>query len=78
MQAGGLAGAVFNAAKESALDGFIEGRIGFLEMAGIVDAVLAKMAGGGHMVADTTLENVLLADQEARRLAVGEITSRQS
>jgi len=37
---GGLAGAVFNAAKEAALDAFIAGRIGFLDMAGLVEHVL--------------------------------------
>lgn len=78
METGGLAGAVFNAAKESALDGFIEGRIGFLEMAGIVDAVLAKMTSDSQMKAEITLENVLMVDREARHLALGEITSRQS
>ena len=33
MAAGGAAGAVFNAAKEQALDDFITGRIGFIDMA---------------------------------------------
>jgi 1-deoxy-D-xylulose-5-phosphate reductoisomerase len=37
---GGLSGAVFNAAKEAALDAFIAGRIGFLDMAGLVEHVL--------------------------------------
>ena len=77
MASGGLAGAIFNAAKESALDGFIDNRIGFLEMASIVDAVLAMMAGDSHMNADITLENVMQADREARRLAMAEITRRQ-
>jgi 1-deoxy-D-xylulose-5-phosphate reductoisomerase len=35
MALGGLAGAVFNAAKEAALDAFLAGRIGFLDMAGL-------------------------------------------
>ena len=38
METGGKSGAVFNAAKEIALDGFIAGRIGFMDMAGVVDA----------------------------------------
>ncbi len=37
MARGGLAGAVFNAAKETALDGFIDGRLGFAAMAGVVE-----------------------------------------
>jgi 1-deoxy-D-xylulose-5-phosphate reductoisomerase len=40
---GGLAGAVFNAAKESALDAFIAGQIGFLDMAELVEHVLNEI-----------------------------------
>jgi 1-deoxy-D-xylulose-5-phosphate reductoisomerase len=69
METGGLAGAVFNAAKESALDGFIDGRIGFLDMARIVEDVLAKMSSEGHMNTQITLENVMQADAAARRHA---------
>lgn len=67
---GGLCGAVFNAAKEIALDGFIDRRIGFLQMADIVKLVLDKFDArldGVHM--EQTLENVLKVDQMARRLA---------
>ena len=69
METGGLAGAVFNGAKEAALDAFIAGRIGFLDMARIVESVLAKMSSGRHISAEITLENVVSADAEARRLA---------
>ncbi|RVT85425.1 1-deoxy-D-xylulose-5-phosphate reductoisomerase [Rhodobacteraceae bacterium CCMM004] len=44
MEQGGLSGAVFNAAKEAALDAFIAGRIGFLDMARVVETVLDAMA----------------------------------
>ena len=40
MQRGGLAGAVFNAAKECALDGFIAGHLGFMQMSHVVEATL--------------------------------------
>lgn len=40
MEIGGLAGAVFNAAKEVALDRFIAGDIGFLDMARLVEYAL--------------------------------------
>ncbi len=43
MGLGGLAGAVFNAAKESALDAFLAGRIGFLDMAVLVEHVLERL-----------------------------------
>lgn len=77
MAAGGLAGAVFNAAKERALDGFIAGRIGFLDMAGIVEDVLAKMSRGGHMETQITLDTVMQADAAARRCAADLIEQRQ-
>ncbi|MGB0440050.1 MAG: 1-deoxy-D-xylulose-5-phosphate reductoisomerase [Paracoccaceae bacterium] len=44
MQARGLAGAVFNAAKERALDAFIARRIGFLQMAEVVEEVLHRLS----------------------------------
>ena len=40
---GGLAGAVFNAAKEAALDAFLAGAIGFLDMAVLVEHVLERL-----------------------------------
>ena len=40
MEEGGLAGAAFNAAKEAALDAFLAGQIGFLDMARLVEDVL--------------------------------------
>ena len=44
LEAGGLSGAVFNAAKERALDGFLAGKIGFLQMAEVVEAVLDRLS----------------------------------
>ena len=67
MDIGGLAGSVFNAAKESALDLFIDGKIGFTDMAQMVERVLAQMAPDlGQQKADLTLEMVYDADTEAR------------
>jgi len=67
METGGLAGAVFNAAKEQALDGFIAGQIGFLDMAAVVTATLDKMSSDrGLANADITLDNVLETDRLAR------------
>jgi 1-deoxy-D-xylulose-5-phosphate reductoisomerase len=70
MALGGTAGAAFNAAKEAALDGFIAGEIGFLQMAAVVEAVLAEMSsrqglGNGAL----SLDNVMQTDAEARALA---------
>ncbi|WP_019956386.1 1-deoxy-D-xylulose-5-phosphate reductoisomerase [Yoonia vestfoldensis] len=76
METGGLAGAVFNASKERALDAFIAGEIGFLQMSAVVSATLDKMSsGGGLQIQDMTLDTVLDADRLARIYA-GE-TARQ-
>ena len=75
MERGGLSGAVFNAAKESALDGFIAGQIGFQAMADVVEEVLQTMAPG-HIDAPMTLDNVRNADQMARQAARDVIEQR--
>ncbi len=67
MQEGGLSGAVFNAAKERALDGFIAGEIGFLDMSRVVAATLDKMSSlDGLQNAEITLDNVIETDRLAR------------
>jgi 1-deoxy-D-xylulose-5-phosphate reductoisomerase len=64
-QAGGTAPAAFNAANEVAVALFLEGRVRFGRIAEIIDAVLSA-----HHAADAgSLEAVLAADAEARRLA---------
>ncbi|MDB6178520.1 1-deoxy-D-xylulose-5-phosphate reductoisomerase [Paracoccus sp. Z330] len=68
MAAGGMAGAVFNAAKEQALDDFIAGRIRFTEMAPRVALVLDKLsARDGFSVDPDSLDTVLYWDRLARR-----------
>ncbi|ABG32141.1 1-deoxy-D-xylulose-5-phosphate reductoisomerase [Roseobacter denitrificans] len=72
METGGMAGAIFNASKEIALDGFIDGQLRFTDMAGIVEDVLTHFSGEpGHINAAMTLDNVAridhLAREEARR-----------
>ncbi|MDJ0639355.1 MAG: 1-deoxy-D-xylulose-5-phosphate reductoisomerase [Paracoccaceae bacterium] len=69
METGGLAGAVFNAAKEAALDAFIAGNIGFTQMADIVAEVIEIMSGESLGNAAITLESVREADQMARARA---------
>ena len=70
METGGLAGAVFNAAKERSLDAFIEGRIGFLEMAEVVEEVLERAAARPGLIdADLSLDNVMRTDHLARMCA---------
>lgn len=63
-------GAVFNAAKEQALDDFIAGKIRFTQMAPRVEATLEAMAGrDGFTAAPETLETVLHWDRLARQEA---------
>ncbi|MEL7125583.1 MAG: 1-deoxy-D-xylulose-5-phosphate reductoisomerase [Pseudomonadota bacterium] len=64
----GLAGAVFNAAKETALDGFIAGAIRFPRMAEVVEEVLNTL-DPSLIDAAMTLDNVRHADQMARHAA---------
>ncbi|MFX3653864.1 MAG: 1-deoxy-D-xylulose-5-phosphate reductoisomerase [Paracoccaceae bacterium] len=65
-----LAGAALNAAKEAALGAFIAGRIGFLDMARVVEIVLDRLATGEPA---RDLEDVFAMDREARRLAEAEM-----
>lgn len=63
----GLAGAAFNAAKEIALDHFLAGSIGFMDMAGIVEDTLARLLSDFSLETDVmTLEEILGADHLAR------------
>ncbi len=75
MERGGLMGAVFNGAKERALDLFIANRIGFLAMADLVQRAMEQLdTGGGLIDAAMTLDNVLHADHLARK-AVDELAA---
>ena len=70
MRKGGLWGAALNGAKEVALDRFITGDIGFLEMAIVVEVVLNEMDRAGDLgSAADCLDTILNADASARRLA---------
>ena len=66
LAAGGGAPAVLNAANEVAVDAFLDGRIGFLDIIRVVEGTLAAM--GDHAL--ETLADVTEIDAEARRHAV--------
>jgi 1-deoxy-D-xylulose-5-phosphate reductoisomerase len=70
--AGGTAPTVLNAANEVAVAAFLDGRIGFLDIAAFVDHILAAMP---NRAADS-LEAVMAADAEARRRAVAIIAEK--
>ncbi|OZA08239.1 MAG: hypothetical protein B7Y02_12835 [Rhodobacterales bacterium 17-64-5] len=74
----GLAGAAFNAAKEIALDHFLAGGIGFMDMAGVVEETLTALdLEMGATNLPQTLEDVLAMDH-LTRIRAGEIARQMS
>jgi len=70
LELGGHAGAIFNAAKERALDGFLAHRIGFLQMAEVVEEVLTQLSPSHcRKNAEMTLDTVMETDHLARKTA---------
>jgi 1-deoxy-D-xylulose-5-phosphate reductoisomerase len=69
LQRGSLCPCVLNAANEAAVEGFLEARIGFLD---IVETVIQTVAAADNLIGDDTipsLESIEFADLEARRIA---------
>jgi 1-deoxy-D-xylulose-5-phosphate reductoisomerase len=66
MTRGGAGGCVLNAAKETALEAFIAGRLRFLDMAGVVETAMDRLQ---DVVEATSLDDVFALDAEARRVA---------
>jgi 1-deoxy-D-xylulose-5-phosphate reductoisomerase len=67
MRMGGLAPTVLNAANEVAVDAFLDGRIGFLDIARVVEETLN--AAERSNTATNSLDGVLASDARARALA---------
>ncbi|NVJ70384.1 MAG: 1-deoxy-D-xylulose-5-phosphate reductoisomerase [Alphaproteobacteria bacterium] len=63
--AGGAAPAILNAANEVAVEAFLGGQVGFLDIGALVEETLAKC----DMKAPQSLTNVFEIDGEARRMA---------
>ena len=79
MSLGGISGAVFNAAKETALDGFLSKQIGFLEMCPIVEKTIVKLCHieNSHKL-EASLINILDIDKMARSVAAELIRTQRS
>lgn len=78
MAAGGRSGAVFNAAKEIALDHFIAGWIGFLDMGALVEETLTRMSAANDFgLPPSCLADVQDMDHRSRAVAE-EIAVRMS
>jgi len=77
MARGGLAGALFNAAEEAAVTGFIAGRIGFTGMAAVVEAAMNRAEAREGLIDDEmTLDNVIETDRLGRIFADEEMARR--
>jgi len=72
LRTGGGAPVVLNAANEIAVQAFLDGRIGFLDIAAIVESCLDRVNAG----AAADLEEVAVADQSARAEARRQVESR--
>lgn len=66
---GGLAGAAFNAAKEQALDSFLEYKLSFLGMADVVKATMEELSSKNKLSSEVELEAVMDIDLQARSIA---------
>ncbi len=72
LAAGGARPAVLNAANEVAVAAFLERRVGFLDIAAIVEQVLSRY----DPPAPLDLAGVTAVDDEARQVAVAEVAAR--
>lgn len=73
-RAGGLAPATLNAANEIAVEAFLAGRIRWIDIPDVLSAVLDRHNGGTA----STLDDVLGADADARRLAARLVEERNT
>jgi 1-deoxy-D-xylulose-5-phosphate reductoisomerase len=71
-EAGGTAPAVLNACNEMAVGAFLERRLAFLDIPGVIDRVMAKY----QPTPAASLDDVLAADAWGRREAQGLISAR--
>ena len=69
IRAGGTAGAILNAANEVAVHEFLQSRLRFTDIAGVIETVLE----GIPAVAADSLEQILEADRQARAAAEGAV-----
>ena len=69
LEHGGLAGAAFNAAKEEALDNFIDHKLSFLGMADVVRATMDELSSKNELSYEVELDAVMEIDMRARSVA---------
>jgi 1-deoxy-D-xylulose-5-phosphate reductoisomerase len=76
VERGGVYPAALNAANEIGVAAFLDGRLGFLDIASVCEQVLGAMGRINAPAKLTTLEEVVAADSEARRLASEAVAAR--
>lgn len=69
LEAGGWATNILNAANEIAVQAFLDGAIGFLEIAGIVEESIAQATALQLASAPGSAEEAMLLDRQGRRIA---------
>jgi len=69
LAAGGWATNILSAANEVAVAAFLAGRIGFLQIAGIVEETIARAGSAAPAEAPATIEEAIALDREGRRIA---------
>ncbi len=74
---GGRATAILNAANEVAVDAFLQGMIGFLDIAGIVEDCLDKAEGIDAPCNIGSIDDILSIDAAGRRLAQDGVVARR-
>jgi 1-deoxy-D-xylulose-5-phosphate reductoisomerase len=77
LRAGAVATATLNAANEEAVAAFLDGRIGFLDIATIVEECLGEAGAMGHEAPDA-LDAVLALDADARKVAARYVARRSA
>jgi len=78
LDAGGWATNMLSAANEVAVASFLAGRIGFLEIARIVEESVARGSAIAGRRAPATIDEALALDAEARRIAIGLVEAAKS
>ncbi|MCV0428540.1 MAG: 1-deoxy-D-xylulose-5-phosphate reductoisomerase [Roseibium sp.] len=76
MKAGDAACAVLNAADEVAVEAFLSGQIGFLDIPAAIETVLDELTSIGRLTAFADVEDVLALDFEARQMTGRWINSK--
>ena len=74
MERGGALPCALNAADEESVAAFLEGRLGFTGIPKVIERVLQRMP----RVTFQSMDDVLEADREARRIAREEIEKRKN